>query len=611
MTLPFRVTHRFVTPVIVVAATLACVFTCVSFAAQQPSDQTAYQQALQLLQSGKANEALAVIEGALAAGLHDPALYSLKGLAASELGRNQEAEESFRTVVRLAPKSPMGYNNLGVFLSDKGRNREAASAFREAHTLDPQDFTALLGLGTSLAALREYGEAVIYLQKAWQSHPGDFQAGYEFAYALREAKQTVAAKKVLNEMSPPPQPELAVKYYSLAGVVHEDLKEFAAASQAYSKAYAIDSSSYELYLPLVRSVLAAEPSSLPPDLPAPPGNLSASQHLAVALLFSSYGAYDQAIPQFQESLRKDNTNEPATLGLAEAYKNVGKSTNAEDLLHEYLNTHPSAAVYDVLAGLEEESAQFVEAVKSYQRAVELDPTNEQYYFDLGMEYLSHFTFGPAAEVFQVGTQKFPKSSRQFLGLAYSHYAVRQYSTAADAFTTAMELDPHSPGVFQAWKVVLSFLAPKDWESLLPRLRRLQLENPRNAELAFCYGAALFRSELAKGKDAALGQPQLLLEKAVRLRTNFPEAHLELGNLYAAQKQDQKAVTEYLEAIHEDPKSDIAHYRLGQVYRGMNKFDLATQELARYQELSQAHEEELKRSRSAIKQFVLSQPAKSN
>jgi hypothetical protein len=42
---------------------------------------------------------------------------------------------------------------------------------------------------------------------------------------------------------------------------------------------------------------------------------------------------------------------------------------------------------------------------------------------------------------------------------------------------------------------------------------------------------------------------------------------------------------------------------------MNKLELATQELARYQELARLHEDELKRSRSAIQQFVLSPPAK--
>jgi hypothetical protein len=43
--------------------------------------------------------------------------------------------------------------------------------------------------------------------------------------------------------------------------------------------------------------------------------------------------------------------------------------------------------------------------------------------------------------------------------------------------------------------------------------------------------------------------------------------------------------------------------------GTLRMDLATQELDRYQELSRQHQEELKESRSAVKQFVLSQGAK--
>jgi len=74
---------------------------------QAGSAETAYRQALQLLQSGKNSDALAVINAAIAAGSGDVSLYNLRGLVTSELGRNQEAEESFRTVIRLSPTSPM------------------------------------------------------------------------------------------------------------------------------------------------------------------------------------------------------------------------------------------------------------------------------------------------------------------------------------------------------------------------------------------------------------------------------------------------------------------------------------------------------------------------
>jgi tetratricopeptide (TPR) repeat protein len=576
---------------------------------QAASAQTAYEQALGLIRNGRNDEALTVIDDAIAAGGGDASLYNLKGLADSELGHDGEAEKSFRTVIRLAPKSAMGYTNLAVLLSRVGRHEDAATAFREAQTLEPKNFTALLGLGTSLEALHKHAEAAVYLQRAWNVRPGDFQTGYELALALRETKQSGAAKKFVNKIAAPQDPESAVKYYSLAGVVAEDLKEFIASSEFYGRAYAIHPGSYEIYVALVRSILSAGTAPSQEVLPSPPENLSAAQDLALGVLLSSGSAYELAIPRFEEALRLDPKNDTATANLALAYKNAGKNSAAIDLIRRAVKERPSAGFYSLLAGLDEESGDYIEAVQSFQRAVEVDPNNEQYYFDLGMEYLSHFTFGPAAEVYRVGTQRFPRSSRQYLGLAFSHYAVREYAEAADAFTTALEIDPDSPAVFQAWKTVLSFLAPNDWEGLLPRLDRLVAAHPQNAKLVFGYGAALFRGEVSKGSEGAFGRSQTLLEKSARLQPDFADAHLELGSLYAVQKQDQKAVAEYLEAIRQDPTSDIAHYRLGQVYRDMDKMTLATQELGRYQELTRLHQEELKQSRSVVKQFILSQGAK--
>jgi tetratricopeptide (TPR) repeat protein len=575
--------------------------------------QTTYAQAIQLLQAGKSSDALVLIDAAIKAGADDASLYNLKGLAASELGRDAEAQESFRNVIRLTPRAAMGYNNLGVLLSKIGRYQEAVTNFREAHALEPQNFTSLLGLGTSLAALHQFDKAEEYLREAWAVRPGDFQTGYELAHTLLEGKEPAAAQRVLAQISPPHDPDSAAKYYSLSGAISASLHDDGAAAQSYRQAYAI-SRSFDIYLALVQASLSngssrseAGPSS--ENLRAAPENLSAAQNLTLGLVFSSHEHYQEAIPLLEQCLQQDGSNEIAILNLALAYKNVDKSPAAIDLTRRALKTHPSAALYDMLAELQEGAGQYLDAVQNYQRAVELEPTNETYYFDLGMEYLAHFTFGPALEVFGVGTHKFPDVSRQYMGLAFSHYAVREYPEAADAFTKALEIDPDSPAVLKAWNTVLTFLAPADWERLLPRLSSLAAAHPESPDLAFCYGAALFRSEFAKGTNGNLEEAQVLLEKSVKLRPEFAAARIELAGLYAAQKQDQKAVDEYLEAIRQDPKSDIAHYRLGQLYRKMSKLDLATEELARYQELSHLREDELKRNRSAVQQFVLSQPTK--
>jgi len=584
--------------------TAICVSPFKSQAAGQGNDaQTVFNKAIQLFQSGKPSESLSIIDGAIDAGVSDPALYNLRGLIAGELGRNDEAEKSFRQVIRLSPQAAMGYNNLGVLFSKLGRSEEAAEAFRQAHAREPANFNALLGLGTSLAELKKFEDAAKFLQKASSLRPGDFQAGYEWAHALVEAKHPAEALHVLNRLAPPPDPGPAMKYYALAGVAAEGNNDFSHAAQFYRRAYDLDPSSYETYLALVRSTLSTAVPSLE-SLPPAPSNLSASQNLTLGLLFADHDAFELAMQRFEAALAIDPNNELATLDLALAEKNAGKSSQAIDHLRKAMAGHPSATVSDALGQMQEESGEYSQAVANYQRAVELDPNNEQYYFDLGIEYLTHFTFGPAAEVYRVGTQKFPHSSRQFLGLGFSHYAVREYREAADAFTTALEIDPDSPAALRAWKSVLDSLPPTDWTLFLPRLERLGKAHPESAELAFCQGAALFRLELSKGKAATFEEAQVLLEKSVRLRRDFPPAHLELGALYAVKKQDQKAVDEYLEVVREDDKSEVPHYRLALLYRGMNKMDLASAEISRYQELARAHQEQLKHNRSMIQQFII-------
>ena len=589
---------------------MGCVLVADPSALTQRNDaQAVFNQAIQLFQTGRAPEALAILDSAIDSGTQEPALYNLKGLIAGELGRNAEAEKSFRDVIRLSPQAAMGYNNLGVLFSKLGRNQEAVIAFREAYAREPTNFNALLGLGSSLAFLQKFQEAAGYLEKAWDLRPGDFQAGYEWAHSLLQAKHPAEAVKVLGKLTPPSDAAPAAKYYALAGVAAETLNNPSEAARSYGRAYDLDPSSYETYLALVRATMACDPLSKEAELPAPPPGLSAPQNLALGLIFSAHEAFDYAIPRFEAALAADPNNDVVTLNLAVAEKGVGKSEEAVARLRKAATARPSAMLSNALGGLEEESGHYVEAVASYQRAVELDPTNEQYYFDLGIEYLTHFTFGPAAEVYRVGTQKFPDSSRQFLGLGFSHYAVREYREAADAFTKALEIDPDSPATFQAWKSLLDSLPPNDWAPLLPRLDKLAKAHPQSAELAFCQGAALFRTEFAKGPGTSFDQAQALLEKSVRRKPNFPAAHMELGALYAAKKQNQKAVDEYLQVIHEDDKSEVPHYRLGQLYREMDKLDLAVKELGQYQELARVHQEQLKRNRSTIQQFIIPDSAK--
>lgn len=569
----------------------------------------AYDRALGLLQEGKTTEALAAIDAALVESPRNPALHNLRGLAVRQLGREKDAEDSFRRVIELSPQSAMGYNNLGTLLLEHGRHAEAQELFRQALKCEPQNATTLLGLGTTLAATQRYSEAVTYLGKAQHVQPEDFQTGYELAHVLRELKRPTEARKILARLTPPPNPALAAKFFALSAVLAEDQKDPATAASLYRRAYELVPRSFEIFLSLARLWLETEETLSGKPLPEAPPSLSPEQHFTLGLLFASRGAYLQAVPHFEATLKSEPSSYATAYNLALAYKNSGNSRAAINLVERTLEKRPTAELHNLLASLQEGGGNYLEAVRHFQQAVELEPTNEQYYFDLGLEYLAHFTFGPALEAFSVGTRKFPSAARQHEGKGLVHYALRQYSEAANAFLTALEITPSSPSAFAAWNALHALLSPAELEILLPRLQRLSELQPQIAEAQFCYGLALLSQALASNHAERLEAAQTPLERAIHLKPGLAEAHLALGNLHVARKENQEAVEAFLETIRLDPHSEMAFYRLGQTYRNLNQLELAQEQLSRYAELVRNRREQMARSRSAIKQFVLAQSSK--
>jgi len=567
--------------------------------------QVAYDRAFQLLGNGHLNEALAEIDAALVQSPATPSLHNLRGLVTGQLGRHKEAEASFRKVIQLLPEAAMGYNNLGTLLSGLRRRAEAEECFRHALKRELQNLTAPLGLGVILADSHKYQQAAPYLERTWRAQPGDFQTSYELARVLRELKHTAQARKVLERTAPPQNAALQTKYFALSAVLAEDQGDQATAASLYRRAYEFAPDSFETYLSLVRVSLRAVPTA-DLSLPAAPPRLSAEQHFTAGLLFASHNAFREAVPHFEATLRLEPNSYSAAYNLSLAYKNSGKVQDAIDLIERTLKSTPTSELHNLLATLLENAGRYLDAVLHFQKSVELEPTSEPYYFVLGLEYLTHFTFGPALEVFGVAAKKFPDSSRQHEGLGLVRYALRQYSQAADAFLTALEINPSSPSAYAAWNALHSFLSPVEMENLLPRLQRLSQRYPTMAEPHYCYGLALLSQGLASNRADHFALAQSLIEQAIRLKPNFAEAHLALGNLYVARKENQKAVGEFLETIRLDPGSEMAIYRLGQTYRNLDRLELAQQQLARYSELVRNRREQMARSRKAIKQFVLAQ-----
>lgn len=601
--------HRVLTIIFLAAATLFGQARKTPTPASGAQASTAYREALNLLKNNQGRQALAVIHSGLVENPSDWQLYDLQGLAESSMGNREAAEASFRKVIELAPTRALGYADMGVLMFQMGQAEKAAGFFRSALQRDPDNFTARLGLGTILLESNQAGEAADPLGAAWKSNPRNFRAGYEYALALRELKRSKEAREVLLKLGAPAQPGFAAKYYALSGATAEDLQDWSAAAWDYTRAYRFDPGQIEIYSSWVRAAVKSSDLKAIRALPAAPEGLSAEQHFSLGILFSSAGSFSQAIPEFKAALQADPANDAAAYNLALSYQQSGNIKEAINVIQAASQQKPSAALYNLLASLEEGTGNYVQAARDFKRAVDLNPENEEYYFDLGIEYLSHYTFQPALEVFQVGNRKFPASLREKVGLGYAHYGLHHYPEAENAFLDAIEINPSSPASVAAWNTLASFLTPDGYQKISSRLRQLAANNPSSAEALYYCGVSIFQSGEGMGKPADLEAAAEYLKRALKLKPDFVPTHLQLGTLYASQNDFEKAIPQFLEAIRIDPASPMGHYQLGQAYRKTGQLKLAQRELARYTSLSQERQSEMSHYQGEIKKFIVAETTK--
>ncbi len=264
-----------------------------------------------------------------------------------------------------------------------------------------------------------------------------------------------------------------------------------------------------------------------------------------------------------------------------------------------------AALHHQLGDVEEELGHPLEAVREYQRAAELQPS-ELYLFDWGTELLTHRALEPATEVFATGNRLFPKSVRMLIGLGVAWYARGSYERAAQFLGSASELAPEDPTPYLfIGKMQTAETVPT--KESVERLARFQQYEPGNPLANYYYAVSLWKWRQSVGAldDASSAQIEGLLQKAIQLDSKLGAAHLQLGILYAQRGDYTRAIPAYQKAIEVSPELEETHYRLAQAYLRTGDKTKAQEELELNRQLSKNTQDDAERKRRDIQQFVIS------
>ena len=312
--------------------------------------------------------------------------------------------------------------------------------------------------------------------------------------------------------------------------------------------------------------------------------------------------YREAIPLLEAAFRINPRDPANALDLALAYKATDNSTQARDEIRKILPDANTGDLHRLLGDLDEQLGDSLEAVRQYETAVRLDPS-EQNYFDWGTELLLHRATQLAVEVFTKGSSAYPNSARMLAGLGAALYAGGSYEDAALRLCDASDLKPTDP-------VPYAFLSEMEIATSAPlpcaeqKLARYAQEQPMNSLANYYYAMALWKRERGSGNLANTQQAEALLQKAVTIDPKLGKAFLQLGNLYSAREDFAKAIGAYRKALQANPDLGEAHYQLGLAYRRMGEDASAHQEFQAYQEAEKTEAAAVESQQRQFRRFLI-------
>jgi Flp pilus assembly protein TadD len=219
------------------------------------------------------------------------------------------------------------------------------------------------------------------------------------------------------------------------------------------------------------------------------------------------------------------------------------------------------------------------AMDHLQKAIRLDPTNEEYYLDLAELFGANNASLASVVVFENGIKALPNSIKMRLGLAVALLLTGNLERAEEEINLAIIRQPSSE---MAYKVLLEIYDNgMQWSKMQDAAVQLRKLNSRNP-LGWYYGAkAEYRDGLENQRT--LETALELIRTALELDSSEWRSHFLLGKILIAENRHKEAIVALRQATHLNSEDSRPYYALGTALQRLGKSQEAVNAMKTYQE----------------------------
>lgn len=279
----------------------------------------------------------------------------------------------------------------------------------------------------------------------------------------------------------------------------------------------------------------------------------------------------------------------------------GQAAAAGQVLAHIDESARTPQIESLMGDVDEAAGDFRGAEEHLQKAANADPSEERLNA-LGLEFLRHWTFDAAQKVYSYSLTKYPHSTRLAVGSGIADFGASRYPEAAHIFAPLMTEHPQQALYADLLGYACNAIRTAPSEDCL-KLVNYAERHPGNTDVSTAAATLLMHDG---GDEASLTRAREILRRAMGDHSKSAESCYAMGLLDQRERKWHQSIAMLEQAVRLRPEFPQAHYRLAMAYSHDGNEEKAHVEAALEKKYQQNEEHRIDSKMTSIFRFGIKQ-----